>query len=62
MLGRQLKGRDAMVDRVKSMPVANLRVFEAVIGKHLKQGVPAARVVLTIAIVAVSIAIAVLTS
>jgi hypothetical protein len=51
-----------MVDRVKSMPVANLRMFEALIGKHLKQGVPAARVVLTIAIVAVSIAVAVLTS
>jgi hypothetical protein len=51
-----------MVDRVKSMPVANLRMIDALIGNHLKQGVPAARVVLTIAIVAVSIAVAVLTS
>jgi hypothetical protein len=64
MLGRQLKGRDAMVDRAKSIPVANLRspMFEALIGKHLNQGLPAARVLLTIAIVAVSIAVAVLTS
>jgi hypothetical protein len=53
-----------MVDRAKSMPVVNLRspIFEALVGKHLKQGLPAARVLLTIAIVAVSIAIAILTS
>jgi hypothetical protein len=53
-----------MVDRAKSMPVANLRspMFETLIGKRLKQGLPAARVLLTIAIVAVSIAVAVLTS
>jgi hypothetical protein len=53
-----------MVDRAKSMPVANLRspIFEALIGKHLRQRMPAERVLLTIAIVAVSIAVAVLTS
>jgi hypothetical protein len=52
-----------MVDRAKSMPVANLRspMLEALMGKHLK-GLPAARVLLTLAIVAVSIAVAVLTS
>lgn len=52
-----------MVERAKSMPVANLRSprFEALMGKHLK-GLPAVRVLLTLAIVAVSIAVAVLTS
>jgi hypothetical protein len=52
-----------MVDRAKSMPVVNLRSLPfALAGKHLKQGLPAARVLLTVVIVAVSIAIAVLTS
>jgi hypothetical protein len=53
-----------MVDRAKSMPVANLRspMFEALTGKYLRQRMPAERVLLTIAIVAVSIAVAVLTS
>jgi hypothetical protein len=52
-----------MVDQAKSMPVANLRspMIEALVGKYLKLGLPAARVLLTIAIVAVSIAVAVLT-
>jgi hypothetical protein len=58
-----LKGKDVMVDRAKSMPVVNLRSLPfALAGKHLKQGLPAARVLLTVVIVAVSIAIAVLTS
>jgi hypothetical protein len=63
-LGRQLKGRDVMVDRAKSIPTAGLRspIFEALIGRYLKQRVPLGRVVLTIAVVAVSIALAVLTS
>jgi hypothetical protein len=53
-----------MVDRAKLMPVVNLHspVFEALIGKHLRQRLPVVRVLLTIAIVAVSIAVAVLTS
>jgi hypothetical protein len=59
-----LKGKDAMVDRAKSMPVANLPspMLEALIGKYLRQRLPVGRVLLTIAIVAVSIAVAVLTS
>jgi hypothetical protein len=53
-----------MVDRAKLMPAANLhsQMFETLIGKHLRLRLPVVRVLLTIAIVAVSIAVAVLTS